>query len=64
MKAISSGENLQKLDGVVYELDQLNALIGFMQVAFAEGASATDEEEAAALMGAKGWTIFTAGREN
>lgn len=34
MKAISSGENLQKLDGVVYELDQLNALIGFMQVAF------------------------------
>ena len=27
--------------------NQLNALIGFMQVAFAEGPSATDEEEAA-----------------
>lgn len=54
MKAISSGENLQKLDGVVYELDQLNALIGFMQVAFAEGASATDEEEAAAAL----WYIY------
>ena len=54
MKAISSGENLQKLDGVVYELDQLNALIGFMQVAFAEGPSATDEEEAAADL----WHIY------
>ena len=58
MKKIESGKDLNKLDGVVYELYQLNALIGFMQVAFAEGPSATDEEEAAALMGAKGWTIF------
>ena len=48
MKKIESGKDLTKLDGVVYELYQLNALIGFMQVAFAEGPSATDEEEAAA----------------
>ena len=54
MRKIESGEDLQKLDGVVYELDQLNALIGFMQVAFAEGASATDEEEAAAAL----WHIY------
>ena len=47
MKKIESGKDLNKLDGVVYELYQLNALIGFMQVAFAEGPSATDEEEAA-----------------
>ena len=46
MKKIESGKDLNKLDGVVYELYQLNALIGFMQVAFAEGPSATDEEEA------------------
>lgn len=45
MKKIESGKDLNKLDGVVYELYQLNALIGFMQVAFAEGPSATDEEE-------------------
>lgn len=34
MKKIESGKDLNKLDGVVYELYQLNALIGFMQVAF------------------------------
>lgn len=33
MKKIESGKDLNKLDGVVYELYQLNALIGFMQVA-------------------------------
>ena len=32
MKKIESGKDLNKLDGVVYELYQLNALIGFMQV--------------------------------
>ena len=54
MRKIESGKDLNKLDCVVYELDQLNALIGFMQVAFAEGASATDEEEAAAAL----WHIY------
>ena len=53
MKKIESGKDLNKLDGVVYELYQLNALIGFMQVAF-EGPSATDEEEAAAAL----WHIY------
>ena len=54
MKKMESGKDLNKLDGVVYELYQLNALIGFMQVAFAEGPSATDEEEAAAAL----WHIY------
>ena len=54
MKKIESGKDLNKLDGVVYELYQLNALIGFMQVAFAEGPSATDAEEAAAAL----WHIY------
>ena len=54
MKKIESGKDLNKLDGVVYELYQLNALIGSMQVAFAEGPSATDEEEAAAAL----WHIY------
>ena len=59
MKKIESGKDLNKLDGVVYELYQLNALIGFMQVAFAEGPSATDEEGRQQPCG-----ISTAGREN
>ena len=50
MRKIESGEDLNKLDCVVYELDQLNALIGFMQVAFAEGSSAVDEAEALSLI--------------
>lgn len=54
MRKIESGKDLNKLDSVVYELDQLNALIGFMQVAFAEGPSVTDEAEAAAAL----WHIY------
>ena len=54
MRKIESGKDLNKLDSVVYELDQLNALIGFMQVAFAEGPSATDKAEAAAAL----WHIY------
>ena len=54
MKKIESGKDLNKLDGVVYELYQLKALIGIMQDAIAEGPSATDEEEAAAAL----WHIY------
>lgn len=52
MRPIS--EELNRLDNIIYELQQLNALVGFMQTAFAEGASATDEQEAAAAL----WHIY------
>ena len=52
MKPIS--EELNRLDNIIYELQQLNAIVGFMQTAFAEGASATDEQEAAAAL----WNIY------
>lgn len=47
-------EELNRLDNIIYELKQLNALVGFIQTAFAEGASATDEQEAAAAL----WHIY------
>jgi len=54
MRPITISEELNRLDNIIYELQQLNALVGFMQTAFAEGASATDEQEAAAAL----WHIY------
>ena len=52
MRPIS--EELDRLDKMIYELQQLNALVGFIQIAFSEGAGATDEKEAAAAL----WHIY------
>lgn len=38
---------LSKITDDIYELTQLNALIGFMQTAFAEGSSAVSDGDAA-----------------
>lgn len=40
-------EGQVKISDDIYELMQLNALIGFMQTAFAEGFSAVSSEDAA-----------------
>lgn len=40
-------EELSKITDDIYELTQLNALIGFMQTTFAEGSSAVSEGDAA-----------------
>lgn len=48
MRPIS--EELDRLDEIIYELQQLNALVGFIQISFAEGAGATDEKETAAAL--------------
>ena len=45
MKAISTTENLILLDDMVHQLQQLNILVGFVQVAVAEAPGANSNDE-------------------
>lgn len=58
MKKLEHDDMMQLCDDMV-ELKQLNSLLGFMQTAFAEGASVINEGEAAEAL----YHIYTKQRE-
>lgn len=47
MKAISKQEDISKLDDMMFELHQLNLLVGFVQTSLAEGPGVNNDKDVA-----------------
>lgn len=58
MRPIES-KDLNSLDNMLYELQQLTSLVGFMQTAYAEGDSAIDDADTSAAL----WHIYSRQKE-